>query len=391
MPHEKLKCGWLNALTCHTTRSPPPLLHLLLLLLVLAQVRLAGLVHLHLAAACAVCIDFSQPKSLTTHRMSHVQQRGVAGRFREGWQEAGERRLKCRAELWGCRSQQPPKVIIANAVAKVASCKGRDSQARGGGTRKSAGEGRERGNALGSCGVQLWNKTMTAFGLQLASSLDAINVSICDSCTMEMELPDGNCDSSSDRDSDSDSDSDLTWQWQWQWPWLLCASDSDSGCSHCQLVSVSGTSCGFADLALAAVAIAFIENAAARRDEREVASHLSLSLTPFSPPLVATGKKGHYNLTYKADIRNTKNCTFRHCRGGSGVEGGTLDGGGGGLWRHLLCGRAVKVKRNKRQATLWQTCRCCLRNVTIKSHLRHVSNTRRNISKWRLWSEGFTM
>lgn len=291
----------------------------------LAQVRLAALVHLHLAAACAVCIDFSQPKSLTTHRMSHVQQRGVAGRFRKGRQEAGE-------EFWGCRSQQPPKVIIANAVAKVASCKGRDSQVRDGGTRKSAGEGRERGNALGSCGVQLWNKTMTAFGLQLASSLDAINVSICDSCTMEMELPDGNCDSSSDRDSDadsdSDSDSDLTWQWQW--PWLLCESDSDSNsdssCSHCQLVSVSGTSCGFADLALAAVAIAFIENAAARRDEREVASDLSLSLTPFSPPpslsLVATGTKGHYNLTYKADIRNTKNCTFRHCRGGSGVEGG---------------------------------------------------------------------
>lgn len=63
--------------------------------------------------------------------------------------------VKGRAELWGCRSQQPPKVIIANAVAKVASCKGRDSQARGGGERKSAGKGREGGNALGSCGVQL--------------------------------------------------------------------------------------------------------------------------------------------------------------------------------------------------------------------------------------------
>lgn len=36
----------------------------------------------------------------------------------------------------------------------------------------------------------------------------------------------------------------------------------------------------------------------------------SLPLSPFS--LVATGTKGHYNLTYKADIRHTKNCTFSH-------------------------------------------------------------------------------
>lgn len=154
MPHEKLKCGWLNALTCHTTRvhASPPSLSPPSSPCSCSGTWLAALVHLHLAAACAVCIDFSQLKSLTTHRMSHVQQRGVAGRFRKG---RGGGRVKGRAELWGCRSQQPPKVIIANAVAKVASCKGRDSQARGGGERKSAGEGREGGNALGSCGVQL--------------------------------------------------------------------------------------------------------------------------------------------------------------------------------------------------------------------------------------------
>lgn len=95
MPHEKLKCGWLNALTRHTTRvhasppapSPPPSS------CSCSGTWLAALVHLHLAAACAVCIDFSQLKSLTTHRMSHVQQRGVAGRFRKGgeggWSKAG--------------------------------------------------------------------------------------------------------------------------------------------------------------------------------------------------------------------------------------------------------------------------------------------------------------
>lgn len=92
MPHDKLKCGWLNALTCHTTHVPLlQVLHLLfcLLLLVLAQVHLAALVHLHLAAAGAVCIDFSQQKSLTTHRMLHVQQRGVAGWLREREREVG--------------------------------------------------------------------------------------------------------------------------------------------------------------------------------------------------------------------------------------------------------------------------------------------------------------
>lgn len=93
MPHEKLKCGWLNALTRHTTRvhasppapSPPPSS------CSCSGTWLAALVHLHLAAACAVCIDFSQLKSLTTHRMSHVQQRGVAGRFRKGGGGGGQR------------------------------------------------------------------------------------------------------------------------------------------------------------------------------------------------------------------------------------------------------------------------------------------------------------
>lgn len=182
---------------------------------------------------------------------------------------------------------------------------------------------------------------MTAFGLHLPSSLDAINVSICDSCTMEMKLPQTRTATPARTATRTRTRTrtrirarlglDLTWQWPWLL-WLCCGCcdcDCDSDCSHCQLVSLSRGPP--ADLDLAAVAIAFNR----KRSRAELkgglpaiclppppTSPLFLSLSlPLLLPFALAGTKGHYNLTYKADIRHTKNCTFNHCRG-EGAKGG---------------------------------------------------------------------